>query len=389
MSITKQRSHAGKSVAIFFTVFIILELLIIAGVSIVFRNKDVTPSLMGYSMYVMDSDKMGDHVPQGSLVIAENGRPSLEGIKKAVLAENVPGIGTSVFWLANVTSSKDLTGLIYTVYHDKDPGRLYQLNSSNIIGVASTYYKTAGAFVRFATSNFGRIAMIIAPLFFLVLIEVIIMIVNRLRYTEEYDDEDDDEDEDNKNNVELDDFLFGGKNNKEMIENSVQSGAEVAEELKAGERGTRIKKEVAASNVPDVKFEKSDKNKHNDRSGKNSQPDPDEFFGKKEAKSDKHKAETKSETKAEAKPESKSADKPKNDYYEKASKLIDGEILNEEAAETAESVLEKEVEDITFTNDSKPKDISASLEDLMKLMEAESNKLKDQLGDKIDGGKQD
>jgi len=369
MSITKQRSHAGRSVAIFFIVFIILELLIIAGISIVFKNKDVTPSLMGYSMYVMDSNMMGDHVPEGSLVIAENGRPSLEGIKKAVLAENVPGIGTSVFWLANVSSSKDLTGLVYTVYQEKSPGKLYQLNSSNIIGVASTYYKTAGAFIRFATSTFGRIALIVAPLFFLVLIEVIIMIVNRLRYVEEYDDDEDEDD--NKNNVELDDFLFGGKNNKEMIENSVQSGAEVAEELKAGERGTRIKKAVAATSAPDLKFKKSEKNQ------KTVTPDPDDFFGKKETKAEKPKAEEKTEPKV----ENKAEDKPKDPYYEKASKLIDGEI------DTVEGVIEDKAPEVEETvSDEKPKDISASLEDLMKLMEAESNKLKDQLGDKIDGG---
>ena len=87
MSVTKRKKKSGKGVAIFFIVFIILEGLLIFGLSRVFKNKDVTPSIAGYSMYIMDGDAMGDAVPKGSLVIAANGAPSVEGIKKAVLAE--------------------------------------------------------------------------------------------------------------------------------------------------------------------------------------------------------------------------------------------------------------------------------------------------------------
>lgn len=372
MSITKQRSTAGKSVAIFFIVFIILELLIIAGVSLIFKNKDSTPEFMGYNMYVMDSDKMGDHIPQGALVIGEHGAPRKEGIKKAVICKDVPGIGTSVFWLANVSSSADLTGVVYTVYQDKQPNKLYQLRTENIVATATSYYKTAGAFVRFVTSNFGRIALITGPLFLLVLIEVIILIVNRIRYSE--DDEDDEDEDEPRNNVELDDFLFGGKNNKEKIANSVQTGAEVAEELKAGERGTRIKKAAAAKGAPDVKFDKPDKQRS---AGKNTERskevDADDFFGKPEKKApknDKPASEKKDAPKTDKKPEGNANDP----YYEKASKLIDGV-----ADDAAEETKADNSSDISFNK--KPKDISASLEDLMKLMEAESNKLKDQLGE--------
>ena len=49
-SATKQKSSAGKNVLIFFIVFIILEMLIVVGVGRVFKNKNVTPSIAGYSL---------------------------------------------------------------------------------------------------------------------------------------------------------------------------------------------------------------------------------------------------------------------------------------------------------------------------------------------------
>ena len=53
-SATKQKSSAGKNVLIFFIVFIILEMLIVVGVGRVFKNKNVTPSIAGYSLYIMN-----------------------------------------------------------------------------------------------------------------------------------------------------------------------------------------------------------------------------------------------------------------------------------------------------------------------------------------------
>ena len=52
-SATKQKSSAGKNVLIFFIVFIILEMLIVVGVGRVFKNKNVTPSIAGYSLYMV------------------------------------------------------------------------------------------------------------------------------------------------------------------------------------------------------------------------------------------------------------------------------------------------------------------------------------------------
>jgi len=77
---------------------------------------------------------------------------------------------------------------------------------------------------------------------------------------------------------------------------------------------------------------------------------------------------------AAAEPDDKPAIDPS--YYERASKLIDsGEA--EEPAPVREPEAKKPAPAVS-------KSVSADFEDLMKLMEAESNKLKSQLGDNDD-----
>lgn len=354
MSATKQKSAAGRNVAVFFIVFIILELLVLFGVSRVFKNKDVTPSLAGYSMYIMDSDAMGDAIPKGALVVAANGAPSVEGIGKAVLAEDIPGVGTSVFWLADVSTSADLNSVVYTVFQEKNPSKLYQLTRTKIVGTASSYYVTAGKIITFMTSQFGRIALIAAPLFLFVFLELIIMIVNHARNSDDDDDEDEYEDEDEEP-VKLDDFLFGGENGEKLIEDSIRQGAAAV----ADEDITFDSKEEEPEEVPDIKADK--------------EPEP-----VREAEPVKEEAPVKEATAAAIDPS----------YYEKAAKLIDGdtapaktEVTEPKVKAEAEKAAKKAAPDIKLTKENQ-KNISASLEDLMKLMEAESNKLKDQINKK-------
>ena len=201
-SATKQKSSAGKNVLIFFIVFIILEAGILLLISkVIFKNKDVTPTIAGYSLYLMDSTAMGDSVPQGSLVIASNNTtPSVDKIGEAIVCENVPGVGTSVFRLYDISEAEDKSGVIYTIYQENNPNRLYQVKSKNIVGTASTYYKTAGKVINFVISKFGFTGS----------------------SDDEYDEDEDEEEFENGNEpetVSLDDFLFGGQNEGEQIAN--------------------------------------------------------------------------------------------------------------------------------------------------------------------------
>lgn len=199
MSKTKKKSSAAKKVAIFFIVIMIIEILAIVGVSRVFKNDDVTPSIAGYSVFLMDSTKMGDAVPKNSLVLAENVSPSKDKIGKAVLCENVPNIGTSVFWLQDVVAKGDnVDGVIYKVYQESDSENVYEVKAKDVVGIATTNYVTAGKAIKFVTSYIGMAICIVIPLLLLAIIEIIIAIASHSSsrvYDNEYDDEDDEDDD--------------------------------------------------------------------------------------------------------------------------------------------------------------------------------------------------
>lgn len=246
----RRKSSAAKNVLIFFIVFMILELLIVVGLSLLFKNKDSTPGVAGYHFYVMKSDKMGDVVPKGSLVVASDGTPSKDKINSAILCNDVEGVGTSVFWLDSIESKEGQDGVEYTIFQKNDPDTKYKVRSSNIVGIANTYYATAGKVISFITSTIGMVICIAVPLFLLILIELIIAIVRHSssdEYEEDYDDEyeddeyyDDEYDDDGyddrhdyeddhhpvrkeekqpkkNNSVQLDDFLFGSDKEAEQI----------------------------------------------------------------------------------------------------------------------------------------------------------------------------
>lgn len=332
-SATKQKSSAGKNVLIFFIVFIILEMLIVVGVGRVFKNKNVTPSIAGYSLYIMNGDGMGDRVPDGALVITSNMTPSTDKIGEAVVCENVSDIGTSVFWLYDITSTDDNNGVVYTVYQEKDPAKLYEISSKNVVGVASTYYMTAGKVLTFMSSTFGMIVCAVVPIFLLVVIELIIAIA-----THSSDDE-----EEPAESVTLDDFLFGGENEGEQIaKHRKHVDDEIASHHKAEPEGEeKAETEEVIEEVEEVE-----------------------------------------ETIFERPAEKEERAEIDRSYYERASQLLD------EAASTEDTVApEPEKKPVPKAKPAaKPaqqtKTASASLEELMKLMEQEQEKLKKQLDKK-------
>lgn len=337
-SATKQKSSAGKNVLIFFIVFIILEMLIVVGVGRVFKNKDVTPSIAGYSLYIMDGDGMKDRVPEGALVITSNMTPSTDKIGEAVVCENVPNIGTSVFWLYDITSTDDNNGVVYTVYQEKDPTKLYKISSKNVVGVASTYYMTAGKVLTFMSSTFGMIVCGVVPVFLLVVIELIIAIATHSSDDDD-DEEDDDEEEEKVENVTLDDFLFGGENEGEQI---ARHRKHVDDEIKAHHKAEG-EEEVVEEEV----FE-----------------EVDETVFERPAQSDEERSEI------------------DRSYYERASKLLDEAASGEQTA-APEPEKKPAPKPKAAAKPAQPtKTASASLEDLMKLMEQEQEKLKKQLDKK-------
>lgn len=359
MAKTKQKSSAGKSVLVFFIVFIILEMLIVLGVGKVFKNKDVTPSVAGYSLYLMDSKNMGDAVPKGSLVVASNGIPGVDKVGKAVLCENVPGIGTGVFRLQDVVSKAEgVDGVVYRIYEQNIPEKIYEVKSSDIIGIASNYYVTTGKVITFLKSKFGIIACAAVPVVLLIIIELIVAIAThsssskKKKKNEKIEENKDDENKE----VKLDDFLFGGKNEGEQIAKHRQ----------------KIEEEIAEHHNAE---NDDDTDETADDYAQSEKSEPVVLQDNAEVNEDDN-AEAEKQPKAAVEASASSADIDRT-YYEKASELLDKPVEENGKEEISEPVAE------TKERAPKPdKPAQASLEELMKLMEEEQNKLKKQLQDK-------
>ncbi|MBR1752641.1 MAG: hypothetical protein IJ806_09845 [Ruminococcus sp.] len=231
---TNKRSSAGKNVLVFFIVFIILEMLLIFGIGKVFKNENVTPSIAGYSVFITNEDLLKETdagmvtaVPKNVLVIASNGLNDAKNkIGSAILCEEMKGQATGVYWLAGVNTGEDQSGPVYTIANGNN---YYEVKSSNIVGVTSSYYKTAGKVIKFITSKFGMICCAVVPLFFLVLLELIIAIATHTPDDDEYEEYEDEETQPVK---QLDDFLFGGDKDEEQI---AKSRKQAAENMKAAE----------------------------------------------------------------------------------------------------------------------------------------------------------
>jgi hypothetical protein len=251
----------------------------------------------------------------------------------------VPDIGTSVFWLYDITSTDDNNGVVYTVYQEKDPAKLYEISSKNVVGVASTYYMTAGKVLTFMSSTFGMIVCAVVPIFLLVVIELIIAIATH----SSDDEEEDDDEEEPAESVTLDDFLFGGENEGEQIaKHRKHVDDEIASHHKAEPEGEeKAETEEVIEEVEEVE-----------------------------------------ETIFERPAEKEERAEIDRSYYERASQLLD------EAASTEGTVApESEKKPVPKAKPAvKPaqqtKTASASLEELMKLMEQEQEKLKKQLDKK-------
>jgi hypothetical protein len=361
---TSKKSHAGRNVLVFFVVFIILEMLIIFGIGKVFKNKDVTPSIAGYSVYLTDSEltRQDDDgntvvaVPKNVLVIASNGMPSDDKKEMAVLCEEVKGLGTGVFWLADVQANAGVDGVVYTI---SDGTNFYNISSSNVVGIASTYYETAGKVIKFVTNKFGMIVCAAVPIFLLVLIEVIIAIATSSSNDDE--DEDEEEEPEQENDVKLDDFLFGGGNEGEQI---ARRRMELEEQANGSENN-----EIVDSSADDTAEEAVEE------AAEESTEAADETA--EQPVEEPHKVDP--------------------SYYEKAAALLDeAEKADEKpvvkvAVKTPEVQTEKPEKPVQPVQRKEPvkKPVSrtravessanASLEELMKLMEQEQEKLKNSL----------
>lgn len=394
----RRKSSAGKNIAIFFIVFTLLEGLIIFGLTRVFSNENSVISVAGYSFFLMDSDNMGQEPPKDSLVIVSNGVPSSDKCGYTVLAKNVGDQGTTVGWLYEVGAKGDTVDhVVYTIYQEKAPDKMYDLKSADIVGQATSYYLTAGKIISFVLTPFGMIVVLAAPIVLMILLELIVAIAHRSH--DDYDYIDDTEHVAGNENLTLDDFLYGGQNDEVYTSGKPKGSFEEEFEEAVEQPQSR---QPQRSERPDFGVPVS---------APASVPEPEPVYEEPQIAEPEPAPQPEQPAAAEPAPENNAAVDPY--YYERASRMIDG-MSDDEAAQAAEAPAAAPAAqpELSQENRRRPqqgqqgggqrrrppqggrpngqrrrpaphrpaaprKDANATLEELMKLMEDEQKKLRD------------
>lgn len=175
------KSAAKKAFVIMLVVELIVVLLIFL-VTVLFKDGESTPSVFGYSFYISDMEKMDGAVTTDSLVVAKNGRPDSSVVGGVILCENVSGFDTGIFRVAGVESTAET--FIYKVCLDSAPEDIFDIDAKNVIGECTYSYHTLGRMLLFVKSKIGVLVCVIIPALILAIIELILGFGKEMRKRE-------------------------------------------------------------------------------------------------------------------------------------------------------------------------------------------------------------
>ncbi len=178
----KYNKSAAKTVLV---VMLIIELLIVLTVfalTISFKNADATPSLFGYSFYISDEKDMDSAVETGSLVVTKNCTVDSSHVGCVMLCENVEGFGTSIFRLTGVEATNET--LMYNMCFDDAPNSNVTVSADVVIGECKYSYHALGKLITFVTSKIGVAVCVILPALILAIIELILGFIKEMKKRE-------------------------------------------------------------------------------------------------------------------------------------------------------------------------------------------------------------
>lgn len=160
-----------KVFGIIFLIILILASAFVVMVHIAFKNENVTPSIGGYSLYLIHDDYMSPNIEKNTLIFATNGVPTNEDIGKVVIADNVKDYGTTAMRLVNLAVENDK--LYYELKFDRSTDTV-MTKGSKIVGIANYQFELFGKIIVLANSGTGYFIFIGIP----ALVMIICFILN-------------------------------------------------------------------------------------------------------------------------------------------------------------------------------------------------------------------
>lgn len=210
-----------KVFGIIFLIILILASAFVVMVHIAFKNENVTPSIGGYSLYLIHDDYMAPNIEKNTLIFATNGVPTNDDIGKVVIADNVKDYGTTAMRLVNLAVENDK--LYYELKFDRSTDTV-MTKGSKIVGIANYQFELFGKVIVLANSGTGCFIFIGVPALAVIIFFVLNkrnkrkQIAKREKNREEYHKSKNDSDNDAQKS--FDDFVNENeKLNNDMLNN--------------------------------------------------------------------------------------------------------------------------------------------------------------------------
>lgn len=165
MSTQEVKTSPCKILGIIFLIILILSTAFVVLVHFAFKNENVTPSIGGYSLYLIHDDYMSPDIKKNSLVFATNGKPTQEDIGKVVIADDVSGkngttYGTTAMYFVNLVNEDNK---LYYELKFKNSEDTTLVKGNKIVGIANYQFELMGKIIVLANSSLGYIIFIGLP----------------------------------------------------------------------------------------------------------------------------------------------------------------------------------------------------------------------------------
>lgn len=178
-----------KVFGIIFLIILIISSAFVVMVHIAFKNENVTPSVGGYSLYLIHDNYMSPNIEKNTLIFATNGVPSNDDIGKVVIVDDVAGYGTTAMRLVNLAVENDK--LYYELKFDRSEDTI-MTKGNKIVGIANYQFEMMGKIIVLANSATGYFIFIGIPALIMIICFVMSkhakkkQIVKRERNREKY-----------------------------------------------------------------------------------------------------------------------------------------------------------------------------------------------------------
>lgn len=149
-----------KVFGIIFLIILIMSSAFVVMVHIAFKNENVTPSVGGYSVYLIHDDYMSPKIQKNTLIFATNGVPTNDDIGKVIIADKVKGYGTTAMRLVGLTVENDK--LYYELKFDRSTDTV-MTKGNKIVGIATYQFELLGKIIVLANSGAGYFIFIGIP----------------------------------------------------------------------------------------------------------------------------------------------------------------------------------------------------------------------------------